>query len=176
VFKGYWEDIGTVRAFFEANLALAQPLPPFNFFDPRDPIYTQDRYLPPSKINNCTIDYVVFGDGAIVEGSSVKHSVIGIRSFIREGSKLEDVVMMGADTYETEEELKANETQGIPHIGVGRNCQIKGAIIDKNARIGDNVTLTIEGKADGTYPHGIIVRDGVLLVPKGGIVPKGSVV
>lgn len=176
VFQGYWEDIGTVRAFFEANLALAQPLPPFNFFDPRDPIYTQDRYLPPSKINNCTIDYVVLGDGAIIEGSKVKHSVIGIRSFIREGSTLEDVVMMGADFYETDEEMKADAEKGIPHTGVGRNCWIKGAIIDKNARIGDNVRLSVEGKADGAYPHGIIVRDGVLLVPKGGIVPSGSVV
>lgn len=174
VFKGYWEDIGTVRAFFEANLALAQPLPPFNFFDPRDPIYTQDRYLPPSKINNCTIDYVVIGDGAIIEGSLVRHSVIGIRSFIREGSTIVDVVMMGADTYETEEELKANETAGIPHVGVGRNCNIKGAIIDKNARIGDGVTLTAEGKADGNYPHGVVVRDGVLLVPKGGVIPSGA--
>jgi glucose-1-phosphate adenylyltransferase len=176
VFRGYWEDIGTVRAFFEANLALAQPLPPFNFFDPRDPIYTQDRYLPPSKVNDCTVDYAVIGDGAIIEGSLVRHCVIGIRSFIRAGSQLEDVVMMGADTYETEEELRANEAKGIPHMGVGKNCRIKGAIIDKNARIGDGVTLTAEGKADGAYPHGVIVRDGVLLVPKGGVIPPGATV
>lgn len=176
VFRGYWEDIGTVRAFFEANLALAQPLPPFNFFDTKDPIYTQDRYLPPSKINDCTVDFAVIGDGAIVEGSLVKHCVIGIRSFVRDGSRLEDVVMMGADTYETEEELKANVAAGIPHLGVGRKCNIRGAIIDKNARIGDGVTLTAEGKADGNYPHGIVVRDGVLLVPKGGVVPGGVTV
>ena len=176
VFRGYWEDIGTVKAFFEANLALAQPLPPFNFFDPKDPIYTQDRYLPPSKINNCTIDYVVIGDGAIIEGSLVRHCVVGIRSFIRTGSHLEDVVMMGADTYESEEELRKNEASGIPHLGIGRDCKIKGAIIDKNARIGDGVTLTIEGKQDGTYPHGVVVRDGVLLVPKNGIIPAGAVI
>jgi glucose-1-phosphate adenylyltransferase len=176
VFQGYWEDIGTVRAFFEANLALAQPLPPFNFFDPVDPIYTQDRYLPPSKINNCTVDYAVLGDGAIVEGSVLRHSVIGIRSFIRSGSHIEDVVMMGADTYESPAELKANIEKGIPHIGVGHNCRITGAIIDKNARIGDNVTLSVAGKADGNYPHGVIVRDGVLLVPKSGIIPSGATV
>lgn len=175
VFQGYWEDIGTVRAFFEANLALAQPLPPFNFFDARAPIYTQDRYLPASKINNCTIDYAVIGDGSIIEDSYIKHSVIGIRSFLRKGSHLEDVVMMGADIYETEEQMNANAKAGIPNLGLGYNCHVKGAIIDKNARIGNDVTLTIEGKADGNYPHGIIVRDGVLLVAKDGIVPNGTV-
>jgi len=175
VFQGYWEDIGTVRAFFEANLALAQPLPPFNFFDARAPIYTQDRYLPASKINNCAIDYAVIGDGSIIEDSYIKHSVIGIRSFLRKGSHLEDVVMMGADIYETEDQMNANAKAGIPNLGLGYNCRIKGAIIDKNARIGSDVTLTIEGKADGNYPHGIIVRDGVLLVPKDGVVPNGTV-
>lgn len=175
VFQGYWEDIGTVRAFFDANLALAQPLPPFNFFDPKAPIYTQDRYLPASKINNCAIDYAVIGDGSILEDCSVKHSVIGIRSFLRKGTNLEDVVMMGADYYETEEQMKANLAKGIPNMGLGYNCRIKGAIIDKNARIGNDVSLTIDGKADGNYDHGIIVRDGVLVVPKGGIVPNGTV-
>jgi glucose-1-phosphate adenylyltransferase len=175
VFQGYWEDIGTVRAFFDANLALAQPLPPFNFFDARAPIYTQDRYLPASKINNCTVDYAVIGDGSIVEDSYIKHCVIGIRSFLRKGSHLEDVVMMGADIYETEDEMANNAKNGIPNLGLGYNCRLKGAIIDKNARIGNDVTLTIDGKADGNYPHGIIVRDGVLLVPKGGVVPNGTV-
>jgi glucose-1-phosphate adenylyltransferase len=176
VFEGYWEDIGTVRAFFEANLALAQPLPPFNFFDARAPIYTQDRYLPASKINNCTIDYAVIGDGSIVEDSFIKHSVIGVRSFLRKGTHLEDVVMMGADSYETEDEMKANAARGLPNLGLGYNCRITGAIIDKNARIGNDVTLSPEGKADGTYAHGVIVRDGVLLVPKGGVVPSGTVI
>ena len=99
IFEGYWEDIGTVRAFFEANLALAQPLPPFNFFEPNAPIYTQDRYLPASKLNRCHIDHVVIGDGSILTDSSLKRCVLGIRSFIGEGSRLEDVVMMGADFY-----------------------------------------------------------------------------
>ena len=176
IFEGYWEDIGTVKAFFDANLALAQPLPPFNFFDAKDPIYTKDNYLPASKINNCSIDYVVMGDGSIVEDSSLKHCVLGIRSFVRQGSNLQDVVMMGSDSYETPEQFEANIAQGRPHLGLGRNCVIRGAIIDKNSRIGDNVTLTAEGKADGTYAHGVIVRDGVLLVPKGGIVPSGTVI
>ena len=176
IFEGYWEDIGTVKAFFDANLALAQPLSPFNFFDAKDPIYTKDNYLPASKINNCSIDYVVIGDGSIIEDSKLKHCVLGIRSFVREGSTLEDVVMMGSDFYETPDQLEANVSLGRPHLGLGKNCSIKGAIIDKNARIGDGVTLSAEGKPDGTYEHGVIVRDGVLLVPKGGSVPSGTTI
>jgi len=176
IFEGYWEDIGTVKAFFDANLALAQPLPPFNFFDAKDPIYTKDNYLPASKINRCAIDYVVIGDGSIVEDSTLTHCVLGIRSFVRQGAVLQDVVMMGSDSYETPDQFAANAAQGRPHLGLGYNCTIRGAIIDKNARIGDNVTLTVEGKPDGTYDHGVIIRDGVLLVPKGGVVPSGTVI
>jgi len=175
VFEGYWEDIGTVKAFFDANLALAQPLPPFNFFDPGAPIYTQDRYLPPSKINKCQIDYAVFGDGSIIEDSTILHCVLGMRSFVRAGAVLKDVVMMGADFYESEDQLQENVTRGRPHLGVGPRAQIEHAIIDKNARIGANVKLSAHGNADGNYPHGIIIRDGVLVVPKGVAVPDGYV-
>jgi glucose-1-phosphate adenylyltransferase len=176
VFEGYWEDIGTVRAFFEANLALAQVLPPFNFFDETAPIYTKDQYLPPSKINRCNVDHGVFGDGCIVEDSTIVHSVLGIRSFVRAGTALQDVVMMGADSYETEDEMKANAAVGRPHLGLGFNCKVKGAIIDKNARIGDNVSLSPDGKEDGVYAHGVVIRDGVLVVPKGVTVPSGTTV
>jgi len=177
IFEGYWEDIGTVRAFFEANLALAQPLPPFNFFEPNAPIYTQDRYLPASKLNKCAIDHVVIGDGSILTNSSIKHSVLGIRSFIGEGSVLEDTVVMGADYYEGDAQLEANTTLGRPHLGIGACCRIKGAIIDKNARIGDRCVLIADGKADGVYAGGaVIVRDGVLVVPKGAVLPAGTVV
>ncbi len=173
VFEGYWEDIGTVKAFFDANLALAHPLPPFNFFDPGAPIYTQDRYLPPSKINHCALDYAVFGDGCIIEDSSITHSVLGIRSIVRAGSVLKDVVMMGADKYESEDQISANGALDRPHIGIGANSSIEHAIIDKNARIGAGVKLSALGKEDGDYPHGIIIRDGVLVVPKSVVVPDG---
>jgi glucose-1-phosphate adenylyltransferase len=177
IFEGYWEDIGTVRAFFDANLALAQPLPPFNFFEPSAPIYTQDRYLPASKLNKCTIDHVVIGDGSILTDSTLRHCVLGIRSYIGEGSVLEDTIVMGADYYETELQLAGNLAKGRPHLGVGRNCRVKGAILDKNTRIGDNCVLMVDGKADGVYANGIvIVRDGVLLVPKNAVVPAGTVV
>jgi glucose-1-phosphate adenylyltransferase len=177
IFEGYWEDIGTVRAFFEANLALAQPLPPFNFFDPSAPIYTQDRYLPASKLNKCAIDHVVIGDGSILTDSTLKHSVLGIRSYVGEGSVLEDTVLMGADYYETDEQLADNLSRGRPRLGVGSHCRVKGAIIDKNARIGDGCVLAVDGKADGTYADGaVIIRDGVLVVPKGTVIPPGTVV
>ncbi len=177
IFEGYWEDIGTVRAFFEANLALAQPLPPFNFFDAGAPIYTQDRYLPASKLNNCHIDHAVIGDGSIIADSRIKRCVFGIRSFVEEGCVLEDVIVMGSDYYETDTQLEANATAGRPHLGLGKGCRINGAIIDKNARIGPGCVLNGTGKTDGTYANGaVIVRDGVLVVPKGAILPPGTVV
>ncbi|HVU16965.1 MAG TPA: glucose-1-phosphate adenylyltransferase [Candidatus Didemnitutus sp.] len=173
IFEGYWEDIGTVKAFFDANLALAQALPPFNFFDRSAPIYTHPRYLPASKINRCTIDYVVIGDGCIVTDSGLHHCVIGIRSILGESSDLKDVVMMGADYYQTAKEVQADKDRGIPPVGIGRGCRIEHAIIDKNARIGDGVNLSPAGKADGDYAHGIVIRDGVLCVTKNGIIPSG---
>jgi len=177
IFEGYWEDIGTVKAFFEANLALAQPLPPFNFFDPTAPVYTQDRYLPASKINRCDVDNIVVGDGSIISDCKLKHCVFGIRSFVSDGTTMEDVVLMGSDYYETTEQLAKNVADGRPNLGVGKNCNIRGAIIDKNARIGDNCVLIAEGKLDGRYADGaVIIRDGVLIVPKGGSIPAGTVV
>ncbi len=177
IFEGYWEDIGTVKAFFEANLALAQPLPPFNFFDATTPVYTHYEYLPASKLNKCAIDNVVIADGCIVTDSKLKHSLIGIRSYIGEGSDLEDVIVMGADYYETPEQIAAHLARGKPHLGVGKNCRIRRAIIDKNTRIGDGSTLSPEGKPDGTYVGGaVVIRDGILVVPKGALIPAGTVV
>ncbi len=173
IFEGYWEDIGTVRAFFEANLALAQPLPPFNFFDRGAPIYTHARYLPASKVNKCDIDHVIIGDGCLVTDSRLKHCIIGIRSILGENSNLEDVVMMGADYYQTDREVQTDRAQDKPPLGIGRHCRLRRAIIDKNARIGDNVILSPEGKADGDYAHDIVVRDGILCVCKGAVIPSG---
>jgi glucose-1-phosphate adenylyltransferase len=177
IFEGYWEDIGTVKAFFDANLALAQPLPPFNFFDAGSPIYTQDRYLPASKLNKCDIDHVVIGDGSILTDSTLKHCVLGIRSYVGEGCSLEDTIVMGSDEYETPDQLAANVSNNRPHLGLGKGCRVKGAIIDKNARIGDNTVLDAEGKADGEYVDGaVVIRDGVLVVRKGAVLPAGTVV
>jgi len=177
LFEGYWEDIGTVKAFFDTNLALAQPLPPFNFYDPSGRIYSHSRQLPPAKVNSCQIDHAVIGEGSIITDSSLKRCVIGVRAFLGEGSKLEDVVMMGADYFEKRDVNQACDPKAIPYLGVGRNCKITHAIIDKNARIGDGCTLSPAGKPDGVYAGGaVIIRDGVLVVPKGQVIPPGTVV
>jgi glucose-1-phosphate adenylyltransferase len=177
IFEGYWEDIGTVKAFFEANLALAQPLPPFNFFDATTPVYTRYEYLPASKLNKCRIDNVVVADGCILTDSSLKHCLFGIRSYVGEGADLEDVIVMGADYYETPEQMASNLARGKPNLGVGRNCFIRRAIIDKNTRIGDGSRLSAAGNPDGTYVGGaVVIRDGVLVVPKGATIPPGTVV
>jgi glucose-1-phosphate adenylyltransferase len=176
IYEGYWEDIGTVKAFFEANLALAQPLPPFNIFDATTPVYSQNEYLPAAKLNKCRVDNIIVADGSILTDSALKHSLFGIRSYVGEGSDLEDVVMMGADYYETPEQIAAHALKGKPNIGVGRNCYIRSSIIDKNARIGGSCRLTPAGKADGTYVGGaVVIRDGVLVVPKGSVIPPGTI-
>lgn len=129
LFDGYWEDIGTVSSFFEANLLLASDLPPFNFFEPDNPIYTHARYLPASKINKCIIDQAVVSDGCIIHEATLEHCIIGIRSIIRSASRLERTVMIGADYFETPVDIAAAMDKGIPQIGIGMNCQITNAII-----------------------------------------------
>lgn len=172
VFNGYWEDIGTVRSFFDANLQLTDSVPPFNFFDIHNPVYTRARYLPASKLNNGTFDRSIVADGCIISGAHLQRTVIGIRSIIREGTRLDNVVMMGADSFVPDDEQPKDK----PRIGVGRNCHISNAIIDKNARIGDNVKLSPEGKPDMFQQGDVIVRDGVLIVLKNGVVPSGTVI
>jgi len=174
IFEGYWEDIGTVRSFFEANLGLADPLPPFDFFTSANPIYTHPRFLPPSKVNSCTMDHVVIGDGSIITNVHLKRSVIGVRSIICDGSSLENVIMMGADIYEEVDEVAGNAKQGRPDLGIGRNCRIRTAIIDKGARIGDNVRLDPEGKPNGVVRDGITIVDGILIISKNTVVPSGT--
>lgn len=175
-FEGYWEDIGTVKSFFEANLSLTDLVPPFNFFDAEHPVYTRARYLPATKMNSGHLDRVIVAGGAIVTQATLSHVVVGVRSVIREGSTLDHVVMMGADYYETVEDKAANKEAGRPHVGVGKNCVIRNAIIDKNARIGDNVRLSPVGKPDLFQQGSVVVRDGVLIVTKNGTVPSGTVI
>lgn len=176
IFEGYWEDIGTVKAFFEANLQLTDPVPQFNFYSEGRPVYSRARYLPATKINRCSINHVIVGDGCVITDSYIKRSVIGIRSVLREGARLENVVMMGADYFESSADRRSNREKGIPDVGVGLNCEIKNAIIDKGARIGDNVKLSPDGKLDGYSKDGVFVRDGILVVTKNAIVPANTIV
>lgn len=174
IYDGYWEDIGTVGAFFDANLRLTDPVPPFNFFDAERPVYTHARYLPAAKINSCDMDRAIISDGCIITGAKIKRSVIGIRSVIGDGSELDHVVMMGADKFETIEEITDARASGTPTIGIGKGCKIKNAILDKDCRIGDDCEISPEGKEDLWETDMAMVRDGVLIVKKDAVIPTGT--
>lgn len=176
IFDDYWEDIGTVRSFFECNLRLTDDLPPFDFYDPEHTVYTRARFLASSKINGCHLRNVLIAGGGIIEDSSLKRCVVGVRAMIGKGCDLDNVIVMGSDWFETAAQKENNTYIGRPHMGIGKNCTIRHAIIDKNARIGDNVKLDPAGKDDGNYLGGdIVIRDGVLIATKGSTVPSGTV-
>jgi glucose-1-phosphate adenylyltransferase len=173
IFQGYWEDIGTVRAFFEANLALIDPAPAFNFFDPIRPIYTQRGILPVSKVSGTHVERAIIADGCVITAAHIDRAVIGIRSVIESGTTIRNSVLMGADFYQ--DEAPASKP-GTPPLGVGRRCHIEGAIIDKSARIGERVVITPEGKPTNADGENYYIRDGVIVVPKGAVIPDGTVI
>lgn len=173
-FDGYWEDIGTVHAFFEANLRITDDVPPFNFFDADNPIYTRARYLPAAKVNRCDLEKAIMAPGSIITAARIQRSVIGLRSHVRDDTILTNVVMMGAQDYETEAR-RGTRDLNLPELGVGKKCHIEHAILDMNCRIGDDVHLSPTGKPDGVYLDGAIqIRDGVLVVTKNAVVPNGT--
>jgi glucose-1-phosphate adenylyltransferase len=172
-FDGYWEDIGTVRAFYEANLALAEHDPPFNFHDLVRPIYTHPRFLPGSRIYNVNLDRVLLSDGCIVEGAEIHNAVIGIRSVIADDVVIEDTVMMGADYYD--EQIRKRAT-GDPPIGIGKGSSIKGAIIDKNAQIGARVRIAPFPIGTDIDDERWTVRDGLVVIPKNTVLPDGTII
>ena len=170
IFQGYWEDIGTIRSFFEANLALAEIEPPFSFYRPESTVYSRPRFLPASKINGATMQRAVVSDGCIITDASLERCVIGIRSIIESGAVLRNVVMMGADYYEAE----AAPRSGTPPVGIGRNTTINDAIVDKNARIGERVVISPEGKPSEYDGENFYIRDGIVIIPKNAVIPDGS--
>ncbi len=173
-FSGYWEDIGTIRSFFEANLALTDVVPDFDFYSFPEPIYTRPRQLPASKFQQCQIDASVIADGCILEWASIHHCMIGIRCFIRKNTILRDTVMMGADFYESAGDFQTNMDANMPHVGIGESCEVHEAIIDKNARIGNNCRLINKDnvqEADGDFFY---IRDGIVSIPKNAVVPSGT--
>lgn len=176
VYQGYWEDIGTIRAFFEANLDVTAELPRFNFFDMTSPIFSRPRFLPGSKINSAHVDHAIVSDGCIINHSRISHSIVGLRSYVGEGSELRRVISLGCDYYESAESIRDNEAAGRPRIGIGRNTRIENAIIDKNARIGENVVITPAGKPENVDHALYYIRDGIVIVPKSGIIPHGMVI
>ncbi|MGH7534919.1 MAG: glucose-1-phosphate adenylyltransferase, partial [Gemmatimonadales bacterium] len=171
--EGYWEDIGTIRSFYEANLDLCEPLPKFNFYDATAPIYTHARYLPGTKIIKSRVERSVIADGCIINDATIEHSLVGVRSRIDAGTTLRDTLLMGHDYYETTARVP---TPGAPPMGIGQGAYIEGTIVDKNARIGQGVRITPEGKPadlDGPNFH---IRDGIVVIPKGAVVPDGTVI
>jgi glucose-1-phosphate adenylyltransferase len=176
VFTDYWEDIGTIKAFFEANLDFANPMPHFDFYNEKAPIYTRKRFLPGSKIENCEIHYSLISEGSIIEGSKLTNTVIGTRSIIRGNSYLERVVMMGADYYESAGEKAENVRLKRCYVGVGKNCIIRNAILDKNVRIGDGVRILNE-KGLLNFEHECYnIVDGIVVIPKDMEIPDGFVI
>ncbi len=176
LFKDYWEDIGTIRAFYQANLDLAAPLPKFNFFDTAAPIYTRSRYLPPTKMHDCDMNNTMVSEGCILDGVRAQNSIIGLRSRIDKGADIEDSIIMGSDFFESIEEIQSNIEAGKPHIGIGPNTVVRRAIIDKNVRIGKDVRLLNRDRIEN-FDHeseSLYIREGIIIVPKNAIIPDGT--
>ena len=169
IFQGYWEDIGTVRAFYEANLDLTNIVPEYSFFDANAPIYTHPRFLPGSKVNGAILRQAIISDGCIISDAHLERCVIGVRSIIQSGATIRDSIVMGADYFEQDRHVDEKQ----PAIGIGRNCVIDRAIIDKNARIADGVVITPEGKPADFDGDNYFIRDGIVIVPKNAVIPAG---
>jgi glucose-1-phosphate adenylyltransferase len=176
-FEGYWEDIGTVRTYYEANLSLALPNPPFDLYDPVHPIYTRPRYLPGTRTDDCHLERVLLADGCRLQDAIISDAVIGLRSVIGPGVRIARSVIMGADFYEDEAGRAATQERGVPHVGIGSNSTIEGAIIDKNARIGNNVVIRPHPEVEEMIEEeNYVIRDGLVIVPKNAVIPDGTVI
>jgi glucose-1-phosphate adenylyltransferase len=171
LFQGYWEDVGTIRSFFEANLALCSFKPSFNFFDRNAPVYTHARFLPSSKLVESYIRNALIADGSVILRSRIENAVVGVRSFIGTDCVLRDTVLMGCDFYETTHEMLEEDAMGIPHMSIGRGSKIERTIIDKNVHIGEGVVITDKtGSPDFDGPN-YYIRDGIVIIPKNAVIP-----
>lgn len=175
-YEGYWTDIGNISSFYEANLALTMEIPPFNLFDNTKAIYSRARMLPPMKIAGTHIESTILAEGSIIHASKISNSVIGIRTRIGKDTEIISSYIMGSDYYETIPEMANSIAKGIPKLGIGERCKIKNAILDKDCRIGDDVTIT-----GGTHlpdsDHSLFtVKDGIVVIKKGAILPDGFVI
>ena len=179
VFDDYWEDIGTIGAFYEANLALTQqPTPPFSFYDEKFPIYTRPRYLPPSKLVDAQITNSIVGEGSILKSCSIHHCVLGVRSRIESDCVLQDTLVMGADFFESPDERAVlKERGGIP-LGVGKGTTVKRAILDKNTRIGSGVSIINKDNVEEAdrSDQGFYIRNGIVVVQKNATIADGTVI
>jgi len=175
-FDGYWEDIGTIRSFYEANLALLDTVPQFDFYNEEAPVYTYRYHLPDTKVNESHIWRSMLAEGSIIDRSEIIRSIVGLRCVVGADTRIEDSVVMGANHYESAEQIARNFQQGIPRMGIGQRCHIRGAIIDKGGHVGDDVVLVNwdgirEADAENYY-----IRDAIIVVPRNAVVPSGTVV
>ena len=171
IFQGYWEDIGTIRSFFDANLQLTDIVPQFSFFETLAPIYTHPRFLPASKVNAASLNRTIISDGCVISDAHLERCIIGVRSVIDSGATVRNSFIMGADYFE--HDLPSADSE-IPPMGIGRNCVVERAIIDKNARIGEGAVVTPEGKPDHFDAPNFYIRDGVVVVPKNAVIKAGE--
>ncbi len=177
LFKGYWRDIGTIKSFYEESLALTEDIPPLDMFDEQWLIFSRPRYLAPSKINSSHMIKSIVAEGAIVlSNTTIKHSIIGLRSRIEEGSLIEDSIIMGCDYYETPDDAKARQAKNIPSLGIGKNCVIKKAIIDKNVAIGDGVKILNQKEVKDYDGENYCIRDGIVVIEKNSVILPETVI
>jgi glucose-1-phosphate adenylyltransferase len=175
-YDGYWTDIGNIYSFFEANLALTADVPEFNLFDNQKAVYTRARMLPPAKISGTTLEKTIIAEGCIINASRVENSVVGIRTRIGSGTTVVSSYIMGSDFFETMEDMKQSASRGIPKIGIGERCYIRNAIIDKNCRIGNDVRINGGSHLENADHSLYTVKEGIVVVKKGAILPDGFVI
>ena len=175
-FRGYWEDVGTIGSYYEANLQLTDPMPPFDFYDVVRPVYTHPRFLPATKVEGCSLRRALVSEGCILMGAEVERSILGIRSRVGQGTRVSSSLLLGADYYESIEEIERAHARGLPPVGVGGESVIERAIIDKNARVGSGVRITNQAGVKEHDGDGYYIRDGIVIVPKSGVVPDGAVI
>ncbi len=175
-YNGYWTDIGNIYSFFEANLGLTKEIPDFNLFDNNNAIYTRARMLPPAKISGTTLEKTIIAEGCIINASRIENSVIGIRTRIGSGTTIVSSYLMGIDFYETIEEIEHARSHGLPTVGIGSRCYIRNAIVDKNCRIGDDVRINGGTHLENTDHSLYTVKDGIVVIKKGAVLPNGFVI
>jgi len=172
LFRGYWADVGTVSSFYDANIMLTRPGAPFRFYDPRRPIFTHARFLPGARFSDCRVRDAIVAEGCYLDRASVEESIVGIRTSIQSGATIRRSVLLGADYYEADDDVPARG--GNPRLGIGRDVTLDRVIVDKNARIGDGVTLTNAAGVRHADGDGYVIRDGIVIVPKDGVVKPGT--
>ncbi len=176
IFDGYWADIGTTKRFYEVNLEMVSPDSPFDFWDPYRPIYTRSRFLPPTEINGATLKETILTEGCRLADAHIEQAVIGLRSIVSSKAQIKSSIIMGADFYESEEDLLENQKKGRPAIGIGPGAIVEGAIVDKNARIGSNVQIKLNPQRPDEEHPDWVAKDGIVIIPKNAVIPDNTII